>query len=727
MQKTARFGPAAAAAALIAGLGPTGCGGPQPITGTQEVHVQVPDQQPACDNPLLAEFDGPLGVPPFDRIRDGHYLPAFEAAMEAHRAEVEALAASAEPPTFANTVAALDAAGRALDRTSRVFFAKNSADTNDAIQAVAREIAPRLSAHRDAILMDGRLFARIKAVHDGREGAGLDAEQLRLVEETHQDFVRGGANLAPEDKQRLAAINERLALLGVRFRENLLAENNAFKLVIERTEDLSGLPESSVIAAAEAARQAGLEGEWVFTLHKPSWIPFLQFSDSRELRKRMFEAYANRGNNGDERDNKAILAEMAVLRIERAGLLGAPTHAHHVLEENMAREPAKVRELLDRLWAPALEVVKAEAAALSALKKKDKAGAEIRPFDWWYYTEKLRKRKFDLSDEELRPYFELSRVQQGAFEVARRLWGLEFAPRDDLPVYHEEARAFEVREADGRPLGVLYVDYHPRPGKGQGAWMTAYRGQERRDGERVAPVVANVFNFTRSTGGKPALLSLEEVETLFHEFGHGLHGLLSDVTWPGLAGTNVARDFVELPSQIMENWATEPEVLRLYARHFENGEPMPEALIEKIRKSQHFNQGFATTEYLAASYLDLAWHTLERDPGELDVARFEAEALKRIGLVPEVAPRYHSTYFAHIFAGGYSAGYYSYIWSAVLDSDAFAAFQEKGDLFHPATARAFREHVLSKGNSADPMELYVRFRGAEPRIEPLLKKRGLLR
>lgn len=681
---------------------------------------------PVPDNPLLFEFDCPLGVPPFQRIRDEHYLPAFEAAMEAHRAEVAAIVASGEPPTFANTVGALDGSGRALERTARVFFPKHSADTNEVIQAVAREIAPRLSAHEDAILMDARLFERVRAVHAARDTAGLDAEQRRLVEETYKEFVRGGAGLEQAAKVRLAAINERLALLGVRFKENLLAENNTFKLVVERREDLAGLPESSVVAAAEAAKQAGLEGKWVFTLHKPSWIPFLQFSDSRELRKKMFEAYANRGNNGDERDNRQLLAEMARLRIERAGLLGSPTHADHVLAENMAKEPGRVRELLDRLWIPAAKVTRAEADALLALMKKEKAGKEIRPWDWWYYTERLRKLRYDLSDEELRPYFELARVQQGAFEVAGRLWGLRFLARDDLPTYHEEVRAFEVREADGRHVGVLYVDYHPRPGKSQGAWMTAYRGQERRDGERIAPVVANVFNFPRPVGDTPALLGLEEVETLFHEFGHALHGLLSDVTYPGLAGTAVARDFVELPSQVMENWAVEPEVLRSYARHHATSEAMPEALIEKIRRSQHFNQGFATTEYLAASYLDLAWHTLERDPGEIDVARFEAEALKKIGLIPEVAPRYHSTYFAHIFAGGYSAGYYSYIWAAVLDADAFAAFQEQGDLFHPVTAQAFRDHVLSRGNTADPLELYVRFRGAEPRIEPLLRKRGLL-
>jgi len=712
---------------MVAGMGLTaaalgsGCGAPQPVTKDEKTVVAVPE------NPLLAEFDTPLGVPPFDLILDEHYLPAFAAAIEAHKTEIEAIATSAEPPAFANTVAALDVSGSLLERVSRIFSAKNAADTNDELQAVAKEIAPRLSAHQDSILMDARLFARIEAIHEGRERAGLDPEQARLLEVTHRDFVRGGAELEGPAKERLAAINERLALLRVRFRENLLAENNAFRLVVDRAEDLAGLPESSVAAAAEAAAGAGLDGKWVFTLHKPSWIPFLQFSERRELRRKMFEGYIRRGNNDDERDNKEILTEMARLRIERAKLLGSPTHAHHVLAENMAKEPARVIDLLDRLWKPTVEVMRAEARDLAAAMKKDKVPGELRPWDWWYYTEKLRKQRYDLSDDELRPYFELSRVQLGVFEVARRLFGLQFLPREDLPVYHEEVRVFEVLEADGTHLGVLYLDYHPRPGKSQGAWMTSYRGQQRRDGRRIPPVVVNVFNFPRPAGDQPALLSGDEVRTMFHEFGHALHGLFSDVTYRGLGGTSVARDFVELPSQIMEHWAVEPEVLRSYARHHETGEPIPDGLIEKIRRSEHFNQGFITGEYLAAAYLDLDWHMLEEDPGEIDVNRFERESMKRIGLIPEIEPRYHSGYFAHIFAGGYSAGYYAYIWSAVLDADAFAAFQERGDIFHQDTARALREHILSRGNTAEPMDLYVRFRGAEPAIEPLLKKRGLAR
>jgi len=676
-------------------------------------------------NPLLGDWSTPFGVPPFSEIDDEHYLPAFEAAIAAHQTEVDAIAGSADAPTFENTVAALDYSGALLEQVSNVFFPKTSADTNDRIQEIAKEVAPKLSAHGDGIMMNGELFARVRQVHDARDRLELTAEQRRLLEETYKDFVAGGAELGDADKARLTEINQQLSVLGLQFGDNLLEENNRFKLVIEKQEELAGLPETAIDAAADAAEEAGLAGKWVFTLHKPSWIPFLQFSDRRDYREQMFEGYVERGNHGDDIDNKQLLAEMVALRIERAKLLGYPTHAHYVLERNMAGSPDKVYALLNKLWKPALKVTRAEAAALQELLAKDIPGAELEPWDWWYYTEKLRELKYDLSDEELRPYFELGNVQRGAFEVASRLFGLEFVQRDDLPVYNAEARAVEVKDAGGAHVGVLYLDYHPRASKKQGAWMTEYRGQQVRDGERVTPVVANVFNFTRATDDAPALLSLEEVETLFHEFGHGLHGLLSDVTYPGLAGTNVARDFVELPSQFMENWAVEPEVMKSYAVHWKTGEPIPDALIDKIIEARHFNQGFETTEYLAASFLDMDWHTLKEVPAALDVLAFEERSLDGIGLIDEIVSRYRSTYFAHIFSGGYSAGYYSYIWAAVLDSDAFAAFKEHDDLFDAETARRYREFVLSRGNTADPMELYVEFRGKEPSIEPLLEKRGL--
>ncbi len=679
----------------------------------------------AIENPLLEEFDAPFGVPPFEEIQDEHYLPAFEVAIEEHRDEINIIAGNADGPTFDNTVAALDYSGRLLTKVRNVFFPKHSADTNERIQEIAKEVAPKLSAHGDSILMNTDLFARLKVVHDKRDELEMDSEQRRLLEETYKMFVRGGAELDEAKKTRLTEINQRLAVLRVQFGENLLAENNAFKLAIEKQEELAGLPDNAVAAAAAAATEAGLEGKWVFTLHKPSWIPFLQFSERRDYREKMFKGYINRGDLGDEKDNKTLIAETVKLRIERANLLGYPTHAHYVLEENMAKTPAKVLELLGRLWDAALPVTKAEAAELQAMIKKEGAALKLEPWDWWYYTEKLRKQKYDLSDEELRPYFKLENVQNGAFEIATKLYGLKFVTRDDLPVYHHDVRVVEVQEADGKHVGILYLDYHPRASKRQGAWMTAYRSQAVRDDMFVTPVVANVFNFSEATGETPALLSFDEVETLFHEFGHGLHGLLSNVKYPGLAGTNVCRDFVELPSQFMENWAVEPTVLKAYAKHYQTGETIPDELIEKIRKARHFNQGFATTEYLAASFLDMSWHTLEQDPGEVDVNQFEKGELDKIGLIPEIVSRYRSTYFAHIFAGGYSSGYYSYIWSAVLDSDAFAAFKEKEDMFDPDTAAAFREMILSKGNTSDPMELYVKFRGAEPKIEPLLEKRGL--
>ncbi len=713
---------------LLVALGCTvlalGCGstpakiseGNKPVNGAKPVK--------ASTNPLLIEFDTPFGVPPFAQITDDHFAPAFEEAMALHRAEISAIADNTEPPVFDNTVAALDYSGRLLSRVEAMFFNKNGADTNEQIQRIAKEVAPKLSAHHDEIMMNAKLFSRVKVVHEARDTLGLNGEQRRLLEETYREFVRGGAELDEKAKARLTAINKRLALLQLQFGDNLLAENNTFKLVIEKKEELAGLPKSSIAAAAKAAKEAGHDGKWVFTLHKPSWIPFLQFSERRDYRERMFTGYVERGNNGDERDNKAILTELVKLRIEHAKLLGHPTHAHYVLEQSMAKTPDKVYQLLNRLWKAALPVTKAEAAALQAMLARDIPGAKLQPWDWWYYTEKLRKKKYDLSDAELRPYFSLNRVQQGAFEVCTKLYGLKFIERKDLPVYHRDVKVVQVQEADGTHVGVLYLDYHPRKSKKQGAWMTEYRGQKRRNGKLITPVVANVFNFSQATTDAPALLSFEEVETLFHELGHGLHGLLSNVTYPGLAGTSVPRDFVELPSQIMENWAVEPSVMKSYARHYKTGEPIPDELVAKIRKARHFNQGFGTTEYLAASFLDLGWHTLKKDPGAVDVVAFEKKTLDDLGLIPQIAPRYRSGYFAHIFAGGYSAGYYSYIWAAVLDSDAFAAFKEKKDLFEPTTARALRR-LLASGNTVEPMKLYVQFRGAEPKIEPLLGKRGL--
>jgi peptidyl-dipeptidase Dcp len=697
------------------------CAG-EPAREQAQAGTSSPDAAEAV-NPLLAEWETPFGVPVFDRIRDEHYLPAIKEGMRQEVANIQAIVDNPEPPTFTNTVAALDLSDALLTKVLNVFRAMRSANTNDTIQAVAKETAPMLAKHRDDILLNEQLFGRIKAVHEQKDDLDLDVEQKMLLEEFYKDFVRGGANLGDEQKAELRKINEELALLTVQFGENILKENNSFELVIENEADLAGLSEASISGAAEAAETRGHAGKWVFTLHKPSMIPFLQFAENRDLRERIFSGYINRGNNGNELDNKENAARIAVLRLKRAKLLGYDTHAHYVLEENMARTPEQVYEFLNKLWEPALAVAKQEVTELQAMIDAEGGGFALQPWDWWYYAEKLRKEKYDLDEEALRPYFKIENVIDGVLTVANRLYGITLEERFDLPKYHEDVKTFEVKEGDGTHVGILYVDYFPRESKRGGAWMNSFRKQRRLDGKKITPVIYNVGNFSKPTAGKPALISLDEVDTMFHEFGHGLHGLLSDCTYHKLSGTAVPRDFVELPSQIMENWATHPEVLKLYAKHYETGEPMPDELIAKITAAKKFNQGFATVEYLAASYLDMDWHTLDEE-GEPDTLAFEDASLGRIRLIPEIVTRYRSPYFNHIFAGGYASGYYSYIWAEVLDADAFQAFRENG-LFDPATAAAFRQNILSRGGSEDPMVLYKRFRGSEPKIEPLLEKRGL--
>ena len=674
-------------------------------------------------NPFLSDFETPFGVPPFDKINEDHYLPAFQKGMAEQKKEVEAIINNTDPATFENTIKALEKSGAVLRRVSDVFDVLDSSMTNDRMQAIAKQVAPLRSQHRDDIQLNNKLFLRIKAVYEQKDNLGLTVEQSKLLEEYYKDFVRGGADLSEEKKARLREINQELSVLTVRFGENVLKEDNRFELVIDKEEDLSGLPANVISAAAEAAKERGHEGKWVFTLHKPSLILFLQYSDKRELREKMFKAYISRGNHGDELDNKAILSRIAALRVEKAQLLGYKTHADYVLEENMAKVPEAVYGLLDQLWKPGLKMAKKEAEDLQAMIIQEGHDFKVQPWDWWYYAEKVKKAKYELDDEALRPYFKLENVIDGAFAVANKLWGIRFTERTDIPIYHEDVRVFEVQEADGSFLGILYTDYFPRASKRGGAWMNNFREQWKEDGKRIHPIVTNNGNFSKPTAEKPALLNSDEVLTLFHEFGHALHSLLSDCTYITLSGTNVPRDFVELPSQIMENWALHPEVLKMYARHYETGEVIPDELIDKMKKASLFNQGFATAEYLAASYLDMDWHTLA-EPKELNPEEFEASSMARIDLIPEIVVRYKSPYFNHIFSGGYSAGYYSYIWSEVLDSDAFEAFKETG-LFNQETARKFRENILSAGGTQDPMVLYVRFKGAEPSVEPLLKKRGL--
>ncbi len=675
-------------------------------------------------NPFFEEYGTPFDVPPFDRIKNRHYLPAFEQAMLRHDRQIADIAGSPAAPTFENTVEALDRSGEPLERVARTFFGLMSAHTNDEMQKIAQQVTPKLSKHRDDILLNQDLFRRVKAVYQKKDQMDLNAEQQTLLRELYLDFVRGGADLDEKSKQRLREINEQLSLLNLKFRENILKENNKFELALQE-QDLAGLPERVVAAAAKAAKERGHEGKWVFTLHKPSLIPFLQFSDRRDLREKMFKGYISRGSHGDELDNRENLKKIIALRVEKAKLLGYPTYAALKLERRMAKNPENVYELLDQIWKAALPVARREAGELQKLVEKEGGDFELQPWDWWYYAEKLRKARYDLDENELRPYFQLENVLKGAFEVATRLYGIRFKERGDIPKYHEDVRTFEVLERDGSHIGIFYVDYFPRESKRGGAWCGGYREESKRDGKKTTPVIVNVGNFSQPTGDKPALLSFEETETLFHEFGHALHALLADTTYAGSAD-NIKVDFVELPSQIMENWASEPEVLKMYAKHYQTGEPIPDALIEKLEKSRHFNQGFETVEYMAACYLDMDWHML-KEPPPADVMAFENKSLKKIGLIPEIVVRYKSHYFEHVFSGDYySAGYYSYIWSQVLDADAFEAFKQAG-LFDSKTAASFRKNVLSRGGAEDPMVLYKRFRGAEPKIEPLLRRKGMIK
>lgn len=713
--------PAVLVAAILLVGGTLSCAvAPKPATTPAAPPVAAPAG--ATANPLLEAWSTPFGVPPFAAIRAEHFLPAFEEAMRRHLEEIAAIASNPAPPTFANSVAALDDAGELLDTVMSVFSNLRSAETNDALQEAARVITPRLAAHRDRIVLDDKLFARVKAVWDKRDTLSLGQEDRRLLEEMYSDFVRAGALLSAERKERMKAINEELASLGVKFGDNVLAANNAYRLVIEKREDLAGLDERVIAGAAAAAKAAGLEGKWVFTLHWPSLWPFLEGADKRELRREIMQAYLRRAGAGTPHDNTAILARIAALRVEKAQLLGYPTWADYQLEKSMAKNPAGVRELLDRLWPKALAAAAREQAELEAMMAADGVAGPLESWDWRYYVRRVKAAKYAFDEDALRPYFSLDKVLEGAFWVSNQLYGITFTERRDLPVYHPEVRAFEVKEADGTHIGIFYVDYHPRPGKRGGAWSSTYRKQWIKSGKKVFPVVVNVGNFSRPTDTAPALLSMDEVETLFHELGHGLHQLLSHCRYRSLSGTSVPRDFVELPSQIMENWARAPEVLSRYARHWQTGEPLPTELIEKMQRAETFNQGFATTEYLAAALVDMDWHTLT-DPTPVDTVAFERAVLERIGLPRAIPPRYHTWYFSHI-VGGYAAGYYSYVWAEVLDADAFEAFREKG-LFDRATAQAFRTHILERGGTEDPMTLYVRFRGRQPDVAPLLARRGL--
>jgi len=687
------------------------------------VGCQSQNKTQTTDNPLLLAYETPFQVPPFDKIKVSHYRPAFEEALKQHNSEIDSIINNPEEPTFANTIVALENAGGLLSQIGSVFSAVNGANTTDSMQALDKELAPMLSAHNDDIFLNAKLFTRVKSVYEKRTSLSLDAQDAVLLNESYKGFVRAGANLSDTNKEKLKKINAELSVLGKQFGQNNLAETNAYSLVVDKEADLAGLPEGVKQAASDEAKQKGQEGKWVFTLKNPSVMPFLQYASNRELREKIWNAYQMRGNNGNDFDNKEVVKKIVNLRLEKAKLLGYASHAAYVLEESMAENPNNVYALLNKIWTPALAKAKVEAAEIDKEIAADKGDFKVAPYDWRYYQEKIRKAKFALNEDEIKPYFSLSAVREGAFATANKLYGLTFIALNNVPTYHPEVEVYEVKDKDGSHLGLLYADFFPRDSKRSGAWMTSFRAQGMKDGKRVAPVISIVCNFTKPIGDQPALLTFDEASTLFHEFGHALHGLLSNVRYRSLAGTAVSRDFVELPSQVMENWAADPEVLKSYAKHYQTKEAIPDSLIAKMQKAGTFGQGFATVEYVAASFLDMAYHA-RTSPIANGVEAVEADEMKKIGLIDAIIPRYRTTYFQHIFSGGYSAGYYSYIWAEVLDSDAFAAFKEKS-LYDEGTAASFRKNILEKGRTGNPAELYRTFRGKDPDPIYLMKKRGL--
>ncbi len=677
------------------------------------------------DNPFFAEkWDTPYGVQPFEEIKFEHYKPAFEEGMKRHKAEIDVIVNNPDAPTFENTIVAMENSGQFLEQVEFTFFNLVSTERTDEMSALEEEMSPILSKHRDEISMNPKLFERVKAIYDNKENLNLQGEDAMLLEKKYTNFVRGGANLNEEDKAKLMKINEELSVLGTQYTKNAQMDNNAFRLLVENESDLAGLPEGVMTAAANLAKAEGQEGKWMFTLDKPSLIPFLTYAENRELREKMFKGYANKGNNDNANDNKKVAAKIASLELKKAKLFGFETAAGFILDDRMAKTPQAVKEFLDKLWAPTQVVVKKEAKELQAMIDKENGGFNLEPWDWWYYAEKVKKEKYAFDENEFREYLQLDNVVKGCFDLTTKLWGVQYEERNDIPKFNPENKTYVVKDADGTELAVFIADYHPRESKRQGAWMTNFREQSGYPDNNVMPIVINVSNYTRPVGDQPALLSIDEAETLFHEFGHALHGMLSKCYYRSLAGTNVKRDFVELPSQIMENWAMHPQVLRTYAKHWKTGEMIPDSLITKMEKASKFNQGFATSEFLAAALLDYYWYNLT-DETEQNTAEFEKQVVAKIELIKEIIPRYRSTYFTHIFGGGYQMGYYSYTWAEVLDADAFQAFVETGDIYNPEVAKKFRTTILEKGGTVDPMTLYLEFRGKAPNPDALLIRRGL--
>ena len=685
-------------------------------------------------NPFFQEWNTPYEVPPFLDIKDEHYMPAYEQGMKENLEEIDVIVNNPEDPTFANTIEELERSGKLLSKVGRVFSNLASSNTNPKLQELQRDLSPMLSAHYDKISLNEGLFNRVDAVWQNRENFDLTSEQTKLLNDTRKGFVRSGALLSEDQKERISEINAKISGLSTSFGQNLLAETNGFELILEAS-DLEGLSDGVKAAAADAASQKmdsaesdeekdKYKNKYVFTPHRSSMYPFLTESTRRDLREKLYNSYVMRGDNNNETDNKKIAAQIAKLRAERAQIMGYETHAHFILDDNMLKTPEEVYDLLNKLWKPAVKRAKVEVADMQAVANAEGHNFEVAAWDWWHYSEKVRKEKYDLDESAIKPYLSLDNVLQGVFNTTNKLWGLNFTEIFDIDLYHPDARIWEVTDKDGSHLGIFIGDYFTRSNKRGGAWMSSFKGQSNLDG-RERPIVVNVCNFPAPVGDAPALLSFDNVVTLFHEFGHAMHGTLTDVKYGSMAGTSGPRDFIELPSQLLEHWASEPQVLKSFATHYETGEPIPDKLIEKLLNASKFNQGFINTEYLAASLLDMDWHTISAEDELKDANKFESESMKRVGLIGEIAPRYRTTYFAHIFSGGYSSGYYSYVHAAVLDSDAFEAFKEAGDVFDTNLSSKLRSSIYSKGSTEEAMDLFVEFRGRKPVIEPLLKVRGL--
>ena len=688
----------------------------------------------SIENPFFQEWNTPFDVPPFNLIKDEHYMPAFEKGMKENMDEIDIIVNNKEKPTFENTIEALERSGKLLTKVQRVFSNLASSNTNSKLQELQRELSPLLSAHYDKISLNEGLFLKVEEIWKEKNNSNLTDEQKKLLDDTRKQFVRSGALLNKEQKEQITSINSKISELTTKFGQNLLAETNGFELILEK-EDLEGLSESVIAAAAEAASQKMNNAEtddeknkykekYLFTPHRTSMYPFLTESSRRDLREILYKSYIMRGDNNNETDNKTITAQIAKLRAERAKLMGYKSHAHFVLEERMLKSPEEVYDLLIKLWEPALDRAKKEVIDMQEVVDAEGKDFKIAAWDWWQYSEKVRKEKYDLDESLIKPYLSLDNALQGVFNTTNKLWGIKFTEIYDVDMYHPDARIWKVEDEDGSHLGIFIGDYFVRSNKRGGAWMSSFKGQSNLDG-RERPVVVNVCNFPAPVGDSPSLLSFENLITLFHEFGHAMHGILTNVTYGSMSGTSGPRDFTEFPAQILEHWASEPEVLKTFAIHYETGETIPDDLINKLLNASKFNQGFINTEYLAASLLDMDWHTISSNEDLKDANKFESESMKKYGLINEIAPRYRSTYFAHIFSGGYSSGYYSYVHSAVLDSDGFEAFKETGNVFDKELANKLRTHVYEKGSTEEAMDLYVKFRGKKPMIEPLLRVRGL--